>query len=1014
MAKSSINYEDEFTVEDETALSRLEERDRASKVSSGDIYKTGAYAGMMLPSAGIADYFGQYPNPEKAGAFLPSFDTNVNKGEYFDAAMQFLGAAGDASYTIPTIGTVTGTGLKALALGGKLSKVQLNKLMEGIGAFMTKTNDPMLAVSGSPNVNMGSSITKMEGTSSGGGPQSKKATDDIDLGSGSLFAPQSKKGRQLLVLSCSSTKCPDVGDMKAVDRYLGPIFQSLKKQGVPDNVDVAILSAKHGLIRADTKIKDYDQLMDTNRASEFKQDAGQMDRIKNTLDGYDKVVVQGGKNYKDVIRAASGDANVTEIPGGRGIGDQRKSVKSALAFSKIDTPVYHFSQNIDPGFTKFDPDKAPAALDSLGIHVGSTPKAAEDRFMDLTFGFGGRETRRSIAKEKGVDYDTALSYMELPKVSGNVGYEKIGSGQFSLPIPRKSLGGSIPLKADLSKPYLPKGNYKYSQDSKQWQESEITDHLLDKYNDDRGKTFTMQHLVGDKPNFPFGDFRKFIGEFRKDLAKDGFTHLPYYNDVEDAASTSYIMLTDRPKGSTKVLQSPFAKKDPDKFDDPDFMMEEGGVVSMKDKAININRGPRGIEPFVQYFENGGAVNYGMQRVEAAKMKDAVFGDLSKRFNRIMRRGIEYEYGGPFDPTLKENIDDYYVLPDDPVVKPPPPTSTYRSGVEFGDVELGMDLLNKMKFNPTLQAGLRDDRSLTDYVKYIKPKDVLGRAVMRGAVGSYSPKPNIIFMKALNTLDYPGFDDTNEKTLVHELMHKGAELLRRDKNVDLSFLKDKLESRSSVIRNESKEIKAEHRYLQAIVNTAYMDQRIEKARAPYLKEKVRLEKRIKELSGGGENFDFLKKFAEDNLRNNEIGLRVAGVGELLNETNRVFKLYFPPSLREKFLKDVKKIIPFETTESGDRLLVQDEIYKLNIDEAKAVYELANTLMAHETAAKAYKEQIEKGKTSRLTEDYPIYFPDQTYTFKDGQVMDEIDSYIEKKEGGVIGLKDKAVNMYRNRL
>ena len=30
------------------------------------------------------------------------------------------------------------------------------------------------------------------------------------------------------------------------------------------------------------------------------------------------------------------------------------------------------------------------------------------------------------------------------------------------------------------------------------------------------------------------------------------------------------------------------------------------------------------------------------------------------------------------------------------------------------------------------------------------------------------------------------------------------------------------------------------------------------------------------------------------------------------------------------------------------------------------------------------------------------------------MDEIDSYIKKKEGGVIGLKDKAVNMYRNRL
>jgi hypothetical protein len=111
----------------------------------------------------------------------------------------------------------------------------------------------------------------------------------------------------------------------------------------------------------------------------------------------------------------------------------------------------------------------------------------------------------------------------------------------------------------------------------------------------------MQHLVGDKPNFPFGDFRKFIGEFRKDLAKDGFTHLPYYNDVEGVGDASYIMLTDRPEGSTKVLQSPAAKKDPKKFDDSDFMMEDGGVVSLKDKAVNMNRGPQGIEPFIKFM-----------------------------------------------------------------------------------------------------------------------------------------------------------------------------------------------------------------------------------------------------------------------------------------------------------------------------------------------------------------------------------------------------------------------------
>ena len=46
---------------------------------------------------------------------------------------------------------------------------------------------------------------------------------------------------------------------------------------------------------------------------------------------------------------------------------------------------------------------------------------------------------------------------------------------------------------------------------------------------------------------------------------------------------SYEMLIDRPKGRTKVLQSPFAKKDEEAFDNPDFMMEAGGVVESKNE-----------------------------------------------------------------------------------------------------------------------------------------------------------------------------------------------------------------------------------------------------------------------------------------------------------------------------------------------------------------------------------------------------------------------------------------------
>ena len=415
-----------------------------------------------------------------------------------------------------------------------------------------------------------------------------KAADDIDLGSGSLFAPQSKKGRQLLVLSCSSTKCPDVGDMKAVDRYLGPVFQSLKKQGVPDNVDVAILSAKHGLIRADTNIKDYDQLMDTNRASEFKESPDQMDRIKNTLDGYDKVVVQGGKNYKDVIRAASGDANVTEIPGGRGIGDQRRSVKSALAFSKIDTPVYHFTRNTDPGFTKFDKNKL--SWFDLGPHVGSTPRAAQDRFVDEIFGVGTRKKIRDTMQETGQSRDEILATLKLPKVDGNVGYDPVTNR----PIARKTLGGSIPLKADLSKPLLnPKTK-------KPFTEYDLNEYQADQYSKYKGEYFDASDILGEDPRVDIQDVKKFMRQHAKDLAAEGYTHIPYENAVEGVGDLSYVMLVDRPKGSTKVLQSPSAAKDPDKFDDPDFMMQEGGVVSLKDRAVNMTRRPQGIEPFIKF------------------------------------------------------------------------------------------------------------------------------------------------------------------------------------------------------------------------------------------------------------------------------------------------------------------------------------------------------------------------------------------------------------------------------
>lgn len=428
------------------------------------------------------------------------------------------------------------------------------------------------------------------------GMAASKIPDDLNLGSGSLFSPEIKKGRKLLIVSCSADKCPDPGDMEAFDRYTGDMFKSIKKQGIPEeNVDLAIMSAKYGLIRRDTKIPNYNVKMDKEIANNLLNDPTQVARIKNTIEGYDEVVVEGSDLYKSVIKEAAGDAPIKDFKldfkkaveageidpaGGYGSGRQKQSVGK---FIRSNTPqdVFHYTPDAELGFTVFDPDKAPSALDALGTHVGS-PKAAKERFEALN----------------------ALRIGPLPKTpKGNLGYDEAGNL-----IPRTTFGGTYPLKADLSKPYTPRGKAgSRVKDVDVWDEEGINMHLLIEYNKDRfgdaysPKAFDMGHLVGDKPNFPFDDFRKFIGEFRKKLAEEGFTHLPYYNAVEDAGSLSYVMLTDRPKGSKAVLKGKFGKNDPRERTNPDIMKEDGGVISLKDKAVNMNRGPQGIEPFIKFM-----------------------------------------------------------------------------------------------------------------------------------------------------------------------------------------------------------------------------------------------------------------------------------------------------------------------------------------------------------------------------------------------------------------------------
>ena len=60
-------------------------------------YGAAATGSLFVPGAGFADIFGGAPNPMQPGQMLPSFGENIGQGNYLDAGLQTLGAAGDVA-----------------------------------------------------------------------------------------------------------------------------------------------------------------------------------------------------------------------------------------------------------------------------------------------------------------------------------------------------------------------------------------------------------------------------------------------------------------------------------------------------------------------------------------------------------------------------------------------------------------------------------------------------------------------------------------------------------------------------------------------------------------------------------------------------------------------------------------------------------------------------------------------------------------------------------------------------
>jgi len=129
-------------------------------------------------------------------------------------------------------------------------------------------------------------------------------------------------GNYLLIISCSKSKNNllhnDNGvKLPALEGYDGKIFLTLRKalrEGMGQNVDVLIISAKYGLLKATDEISYYEERMTKKKAYELRDSV--LSKLISHINGhnYRKVFIMMGRDYYEAIRGIRGISDIIDIP----------------------------------------------------------------------------------------------------------------------------------------------------------------------------------------------------------------------------------------------------------------------------------------------------------------------------------------------------------------------------------------------------------------------------------------------------------------------------------------------------------------------------------------------------------------------------------------------------------------------------------------------------------------------------------------------------------------------------
>ncbi|MFA9427063.1 DUF6884 domain-containing protein [Natronorubrum sp. A-ect3] len=157
----------------------------------------------------------------------------------------------------------------------------------------------------------------------------------------------------LLVQSCSKSKDRPSEPVEPLELYTGYFFKIIKKairEGEFDNqIDLCILSAKHGLIDSTDRICYYDRQMDANRAATLQSAVTEELKTRVVSHKYDYVVFNLGSVYKSAIGDLSDLDASTAFIDGDGIGYKGQMLKQVVRgnYASLEMGVKNASTQAD-------------------------------------------------------------------------------------------------------------------------------------------------------------------------------------------------------------------------------------------------------------------------------------------------------------------------------------------------------------------------------------------------------------------------------------------------------------------------------------------------------------------------------------------------------------------------------------------------------------------------------------------------------------------------------------------